>query len=58
MKIPKFGTNSTLFVYFWARILKKYCHIKNHHPRITVIAKLCKETKLSKFGYFWARILK
>ena len=29
MKIPKIGTKSTLFGYFWARILKNYCHIRN-----------------------------
>ena len=25
--MPKFGTKSALFSYFWARISKNYCHI-------------------------------
>ena len=29
MKMPNFGTTSTLFGYFWPRILKNYCHIWN-----------------------------
>ena len=28
MKMPKFGTKNALFGYFWARILKNYCHIE------------------------------
>ena len=59
MKMPKFGTKSALFGYFWARILKNYCHIWNQHPRITVIAKFCKKTnclnlrpKMPYFGIF------
>ena len=27
MKMPKIGTKSALFGYFWATILKQYCHI-------------------------------
>ena len=27
MKMPKFGAKIALFGYFWARILKRYCHI-------------------------------
>ena len=27
IKLPKFGTKNALFGYFWARILKSYCHI-------------------------------
>ena len=34
MKMPKFGTKSALFGYFWARILKNYCHIWDQHPQI------------------------
>ena len=26
-KMPKFGSKNALFGYFWARILKRYCHI-------------------------------
>ena len=33
-KIPKFGTKNALLEYFWARILKNYCHIWNQHPQI------------------------
>ena len=29
MKMPIFGTKSALFGYFWARMLKNYCHIWN-----------------------------
>ena len=31
--MPKFGTKNALFAYFWARILKTYCHIWNQYPR-------------------------
>ena len=27
MKMAKFETKNALFEYFWARILKNYCHI-------------------------------
>ena len=61
--MSKFGTKSTLFEYFLARILKNYSHIWNQHFRITVIEKFCQETKMPKFGTknalfgcFWARI--
>ena len=64
MKIPKFGTKSVLFGYFWARILKSYCHTWNQHLQISVIVKLFEERKISKFGtknalfgHFWARFL-
>ena len=26
-KMPKFGTKNALFGYFWAKTLKRYCHI-------------------------------
>ena len=48
--MPKFGTKSALFLYFWARILPNYCHIRNQHLRISVTAKFCEETKMPKFG--------
>ena len=48
--MSKFGTKSASFGYFWARILKNYCHIWNQHLRISVIAKFCEETKMPKFG--------
>ena len=64
-KMPKFGTKNTLFRYFWARILKSYCHISNQHPEICQIAKFPEKTKITKFatknalfGYFQNRILK
>ena len=50
MKMPKFGIKSALFGYFWARILKNYCHISNQHLRMSVIAKFCEETKMPKGG--------
>ena len=63
MKMSKFGTKSASFGYFWARILKNYCHIWNQHLRISVIAKFCEEMKMPKFGtkyaffwYFWPRM--
>ena len=65
MRMPKFGTNRVLFGYFWARILKNYCHILNQHPQIYIFAKFRKKIKMPKFGtksalfrYFWARISK
>ena len=60
--MPKFGTKSALSGYFWAKILKYYCHIRR--LRISLIAKFCEETKMLKFGtktagfgYFTTRIL-
>ena len=34
MEMPKIATKNALFGYFWARILKYYCHIWNQHPQI------------------------
>ena len=34
MKMLKFGTKNALFGFFWARMLKNYCHICNQHPKI------------------------
>ena len=63
--MPKFGIRNALFEYFWARILKNYCHIWNEHLRISLISKFCKVIKMPKFGtksalfgYFWAASLK
>ena len=63
IKTSKFGTKNLWFRYFWARIWKNYCHIWKQHLQISVVAKLCEETKMLKFGtkstlfgYFWARI--
>ena len=42
-KIPLFG-------YFWAGILKNYCHIWNQHPQICQLAKFREKTKMPKFG--------
>ena len=50
MKMLKFGTKSTLFVYVWARILKNSCHIWNQHLWISVKVKFSKETEMAEFG--------
>ena len=61
-KMPKFGTKSGLFEYFWARILLTYL---NQHPQICLTAKFYEKTKIptfgtkyALFGYFWTIILK
>ena len=41
---------SALFGYFWARILKRYCHISNHHPQICIFQKFREKTKMPNFG--------
>ena len=48
--MSKFGTKSTLFEYFLARILKNYSNIWDQHFQITVIEIFCQETKMPKFG--------
>ena len=69
--MSQLGTKIALFKYFWAIILKDYCHIWNHHPWIYLSAQFCKKTKTktkqnktkmfkygtkkSLFGYFWFR---
>ena len=60
LKMPYF-----ILGYFWARILKIYCHIWNQHPRTCLIAKFREKMKMPKFGtknalfgYLWDRILK
>ena len=40
---------NTLFGYFWARILKNYCHIWNQHPQVCQFGKFCEKT-MPKFG--------
>ena len=32
--MPKFGTKSAFLGYFWARIVKNYCHILNQHLKL------------------------
>ena len=49
-EMPKFGTKSALFGYFWAKILKYYCHIRNQRLRISLIAKFCEEKKCLNLG--------
>ena len=48
--MAKIGTKSALFGYFWARILKTYCHIWNQHLAISVIAKFYEEKEMPRFG--------
>ena len=61
-KMPKFGSKSALFGYFYARILENYCHVWNQHLRICLIPDFCEETKMLKFGsnplfeYFWPKM--
>ena len=47
--MPKFGTKNALYGYFWARILKNYCHNCYQHPQIYLIAKFCEKEGLN-FG--------
>ena len=48
--MPKFGTKSALFGYFWAAFWNQYCHIWNQLPRISLIAKFREKPKMPKFG--------
>ena len=48
--MPKIGTKSALFGYFWARTLKRYCHIWNQHLQISLIAKFYEEKKCLNLG--------
>ena len=34
--------------YFWAGILKSYCHIWNQRPQVFISAKFCKKRKIRK----------
>ena len=47
-KMPKFGTKNALFGYFWAGIFleKAIVIFLNQNPRIFLIGKFCKETKI------------
>ena len=53
------------FGIFGLEFSKNYCHIRNQHPQIRIIAKFCEIMKMAKFGaknallrYFWARVFK
>ena len=48
--MPKFGTKSALFWYFWARTLKTYCHIWNQHLQISEIVKFLRKQKCLNLG--------
>ena len=50
MKIPKFGTKSASWGYFWGRIAKTYCHIWNQHPQICLFAKFYQKNKNTQIG--------
>ena len=57
----KFGTKSAIFGYFWARILKTYCHIWNQQPQICLFAKFHEKmpkfgTQNAWFGYLWPKM--
>ena len=60
--MPKFGTKNAWFGFFGQEFEN---NIWNQHPRICLIAKFRRKTKMYKFGtkialfgYFWARILR
>ena len=48
--MQNFGTKWALYVFFWTRSVKYYCHISNYHLQISVIPKFREETKMLKFG--------
>ena len=48
--MPEFGTKNALFEYFWARILKNFCHILNQHAQICLIANFLKKQKCLNLG--------
>ena len=57
--MPIFGTKNALSGYSWLRILKKLLSDLKSAPRIGLLAKLHKQTKMPKFrtknalfGYF------
>ena len=50
-----------MWVFFWARVSKNYCHIFNQYPQTLLIAVFDEKTKMPQFitknplfGYFWA----
>ena len=47
--MAKSGVRNALFGYFWAGILKVFCHICNQYPQICVNGKFDKKTKGPKF---------
>ena len=47
--LQNFAKTNVLFGYFWGRILKKYCHIWNKHPR------LCQTWVFNSYSEFWYR---
>ena len=59
-KYLNLGLKNALFWYFWARILKSYCHIWNQHPYLQIFARkqecLSLEPKMPYWGYFWPKI--
>ena len=56
MKMPKLGNKSALFGYFWAKLLKNYCHIWNQHPQICLFPKFREKKKQKKKQTkFWTK---
>ena len=52
-----------MWVFFWARVSKNYCHISNQYPQTLLMAVSDEKTKIPKFrtknplfGYFRGRI--
>ena len=59
IKILNFETKNAWFGYFWARILKGYCHIWNQHTQIGLTAKFCEaKQKCLNLGPKMPRICK
>ena len=63
--MPNFSTKKTLFSYFWVRILRNYCRIRNQYSQICLTKKFSEKTKIptfgtknASFGYFLGKILK
>ena len=60
----KFGTKNALFMNFWTRIWKQYCHRLNQYRPYCLIGKVDErkipkfEIKSALFGYLWVTILK
>ena len=64
MKMSNFRTKNGYGGYFWAGILKEYCHILKSIPSNLSNCKFREKVKMAKFGtkntllgYFWTRIL-
>ena len=49
-KMSIYWTNSALFGYLWAEILKQYCHIWNQHPQV------CQKWAFNSYTKFWYKI--